>query len=184
MKKLISLFLCLLLLAALAVPVLADTEPEEEVTASEEVLEWDSSYITFETFPVEALEGIEGAIQFYYNPEDGTYELPVDENGVIQWEDSTLTIGAIPDGENYAFGEYYIQQEIIPEDDILGSAATGTLAEPATRSASWVGLIAVIICAVLLGLAILIFVAAIVILLIVLIVSLVKKKKNSKAKEG
>ena len=181
MKKLISFLFCLLLLAALAVPALATTEPEEEVTASdEEILEWES----FETIPIEETEGWEGAIKVIIT-EDGTFQLPVEENGAIQWsdgEDSTLTIGAITDGKAYIFGEFsegYVQFD--SGENTLGSSAQDTFMQPSTGSTSLLNVTIIIVCVIFLGLALLVFLAT---LLIILIVMLAKKNKKQSAKEN
>ena len=167
MKKLISVFLCLLLLVALTAPVLATsevTEPEDEVIA----WEWEgeeTAYAIISTFPVEEIEGE----NFYWViPEDGTYELPVDGSGAIQWD----TI----ESDTYTIGGNAIEYYAIPE------IAGDTLLQPATGSApaSWL----VLVVAITAVLAILVLLVVIAILLIALIIWLVtKKKKNQPTQE-
>jgi hypothetical protein len=177
MKKLTSLLLCLFLMAALAVPVLATaqqeaTEPEEEFYDGLE-----TAYVIWETVPPEMIES--GEIYYWYPGEDGTCTIPIDGDSVVQWnaaEDSTLTFGATPDGEYYSYAEPI--EGNVQFDAVLGVPEQATIAEQRGGTpALWLVLL-LGVSVVLLGLAVLVFFAAV---LIVLIVSLVKKKKNKKA---
>ena len=177
MKKLLSLLLCIMMLAALVIPAVAATEPEETVWEEES----DTVYFEMVTVDPEAFTYEGAVIQWETNP-DGSFQVDIDED--------TGEVLQVQPYENAVIQGYYNTDGAIISEGAISVIPDmqyqGTMVESATRGVGQINVLLILILVLLAAIIIvllsggLVLGVGIVIVAIVLIGKAIGKKKNKK----